>query len=128
MTAGLRFAALVLPVVLLWSTGTDSQKLVEISEETPIFVCESDQIIPEIPLNATNVILAGDGRLYSPCAAASHSAAHREIREATLIGRARFSGDFVLRFRGAQAMARNATRPLYFPTTSGSTEPPLRSL
>ena len=78
-------------------------------ETTPIFVCGQDETSPRLPLHWTNVVLAGDGRLYSPCPDRSHGPEHREVREAVLIRDGRFSGNPEMRFRGAQALARNST-------------------
>ena len=51
------------------------------------FTCGQDQSLPDpIPLLWTTIVLAGDGRLYSPCPDGLHGADHREVREAALIG------------------------------------------
>jgi len=73
------------------------------------FTCGSDQVLASpIPMSPAAVILAGDGRLYSPCQAGSHAADHREVREATLIAQAEASPDPELKWRAAQAEARLA--------------------
>lgn len=75
----------------------------------PVFTCGTDQVLPApIPLSWTAVVLAGDGRLYSPCEAGSHPPDHREVREATLIGQAEGSPDPEQQWRAAQAEARIA--------------------
>lgn len=75
----------------------------------PTFICGSDQTLPSpIPMSADAVVMAGDGRLYSPCPAVAHTAEHREIREATLIAQAEASADPELQWRAAQAEARLA--------------------
>src|SRR5262245_55136353 len=72
------------------------------------FTCGEDQSLSApIPLLWTTIVLAGDGRLYSPCPATDHTAEHREVREATVIAWGRYSPDD-LRWRAAQAMARTA--------------------
>jgi cyclophilin family peptidyl-prolyl cis-trans isomerase len=71
------------------------------------FTCGADQILPApIVMSPAAVILAGDGRLYSPCPASSHTAEHREVREATLIAQADNSLEAELQWRAAQAEAR----------------------
>jgi len=80
------------------------------SLETPAalpFTCGSDQTLPSpIPMSWAALVLAGDGRLYSPCPAQAHPVEHREIREATLIAQAEASPDPELKWRAAQAEAR----------------------
>lgn len=79
------------------------------------FTCGQDLSLPApIPLLWTTIVLAGDGRLYSPCPGGTHGADHREHREAALIGEGRYMPD-ELRWRAAQAQARNASRPYVFP-------------
>ena len=83
------------------------------------FTCGQDQSLPvPIPLLWTTIVLAGDGRLYSPCPGGSHGEDHRERREAALIGEARYLPD-ELRWRAAQAQARNSNRPQVFPVLGG---------
>jgi peptidyl-prolyl cis-trans isomerase B (cyclophilin B) len=94
---------------------------------TEIFVCGEDEKIPPLPVHWTNVVLAGDGRLTAPCQEGHHGADHREIREAALIGEARFSGNGEFRWRAAQAQARNSARPLVFPIAGERYPPPPRS-
>jgi cyclophilin family peptidyl-prolyl cis-trans isomerase len=80
------------------------------------FICGQDQSLPSlIDLSWTAIVLAGDGRLYSPCPGGSHGVEHRERREAVLIGEGRLSADGEIRWRAAQAQARNSTRPQVFP-------------
>src|SRR6187397_2897078 len=77
-----------------------------------IFTCGQDESLhSSIPLQGSTIVLAGDGRLYSPCPAGNHGVDHRETREATAIGEGRYSGDAELRWRAAQAEARNSSRP-----------------
>jgi len=88
------------------------------------FTCGQDQSLPSpIDLSWTAIVLAGDGRLYSPCSGGSHGVEHRERREAVLIGEGRFSAVGELRWRAAQAQARNSTRPQVFPVL-GDGDPP----
>ena len=71
------------------------------------FTCGADQtLLSPIVLSPTAVILAGDGRLYSPCPASSHPVEHREVREATVIAQADSSLQAELQWRAAQAEAR----------------------
>jgi hypothetical protein len=71
------------------------------------FTCGADRVLPSpIPMSWIAVVLAGDGRLYTPCEAASHPPEHREVREATLIAQAESSPDPELQWRAAQAEAR----------------------
>jgi len=82
-----------------------------------MFTCGLDQVMMEaIPFTAPNVILAGDGRFYVPCffPKDSHEMKgldgmfqHRERREKFLIENAIFSTDPEVRWRAAQARARN---------------------
>jgi hypothetical protein len=72
----------------------------------------------EIP-GCHQVVLAGDGRLYSPCPDGDHGADHREVREAAVIGEARYSANGEARWRAAQAIARNSARPQVFPVVGG---------
>jgi HEAT repeat protein len=90
-----------------------------------IFTCGQDESLhSSIPLQGSTIVLAGDGRLYSPCPAGNHGVDHREIREATAIGEGRYSGDAELRWRAAQAEARNSSRPepfieaVFYPTSA----------
>jgi peptidyl-prolyl cis-trans isomerase B (cyclophilin B) len=111
-------SAFLLAAILPWSGRADGQQ-----DTTPIFVCGEDEKIPAIPFHWTNVILAGDGRLYSPCPSSDHTPDHREVREAAVIGEGRYSADGNRRWRGAQAVARNSTRPQVFPFVNGSQRP-----
>ena len=60
---------------------------------TPIFTCGSDETLKErIPVRWSTVVLAGDGRLYSPCPidpvygpVDKHPGEHREKREGQVI-------------------------------------------
>lgn len=96
----------MLAAILAASGRADSQQ-----DTTPIFVCGEDEKIPPIPFHWTNVVLAGDGRLYSPCPGGNHDPAHRELREAAAIGAGRYSADGDRRWRAVQAIARNSLRP-----------------
>jgi cyclophilin family peptidyl-prolyl cis-trans isomerase len=88
------------------------------------FTCGQDESLAgPIQVSWTSIVLAGDGRLYSPCPGGSHGREHREIREAILIGTARYSADFELRRWAAQAEARNATRAALFSDMWGRIPP-----
>lgn len=119
MNHRLLVSTFVLAAILAWSGRADGQQ-----DTTPIFVCGEDEKIPAIPFHWTNVILAGDGRLYSPCPSGDHAPDHREVREAAVIGEGRYSADGNRRWRGAQAVARNSTRPQVFPFVSGASSRP----
>ena len=95
---------------------------------TEIFVCGEDEKIPPLPVHWTNVVLAGDGRLASPCPGGHHGEDHRERREAALIGEARLSANGELRWRAAQAQSRNSVHPAVFPAVGDRYPPPTRSL
>jgi cyclophilin family peptidyl-prolyl cis-trans isomerase len=74
---------------------------------TPMFVCGADEEIAQpIPLTATAVILAADGRLYSPCPQPSPRPSSRAVREMDLLQRASRSTDARLRRLAAQAFGR----------------------
>jgi peptidyl-prolyl cis-trans isomerase B (cyclophilin B) len=93
------------------------------------FTCGQDQLLPApIPLLWTTIVLAGDGRLYSPCPGGNHGADHREVREAALIGEGRYSSDGELRWRAAQAQARHSTTPAAFSVPGGGNPPRAGSL
>ena len=94
---------------------------------TDIFVCGEDEKVQPIPVHWTTAILAGDGRLSVPCPDGHHAEDHRERREAALLGEGRFSGDGELRWRAAQAQARNSDRPALFPVVGERNPPPPRS-
>ncbi len=88
-------------------------------DTTAIFICGEDEKIPEIPLHWTTIVLAGDGRLYTPCPSGNHGAEHREAREASVIGEGRYQPYLELRWRAAQAISRNSTRAEVFPVVGG---------
>ena len=71
-----------------------------------VFSCGSDQELPNpIPLVPAMLILAGDGRLYSPCRG-MHTEKHREAREISVLSASLHSKDPELRWRASQAVAR----------------------
>jgi len=71
------------------------------------FSCGEDaKVQAPIVVRATTVVLAGDGRLYSPCPDGNHFQDHREIREGALLNVASGSPDPEIRWRAAQALAR----------------------
>jgi len=75
-------------------------------EVAGFFTCGADQILPaEIVLTWQAVVLAGDGRLFAPCAG-THSPQHREVRESDVIARGLTSTDPTIRWRAAQATVR----------------------
>jgi len=82
-------------------------------DQTPLLVCGTDQLLSEpIPLTASNVVIAGDGRLYEVCPndppRDKHPEDHRESREEALIRQGLKSSDTDVRWRAAQAFARNS--------------------
>jgi hypothetical protein len=81
-------------------------------DTTLTFVCGSDQSIEPIPLTWANIVLAGDGRFYTPCSNGTHGLDHRELREETVLALGYASADPEQRWRAAQAYARNSTRRL----------------
>ncbi|HEX5070283.1 MAG TPA: peptidylprolyl isomerase [Vicinamibacterales bacterium] len=106
MSAALRHAGVLCAVAV--TAGWAQSRALEMPP-APTFVCGSDQVLPSpIPMSAEAVILAGDGRLYSPCPANAHAPEHREVREATVIAQAEASPDPELQWRAAQAEARLA--------------------
>lgn len=126
MRRRLRAGALVMAGVLAWSGRADGLRTTQ--ETTTIFVCGEDERVPPIPLHWTNVVLAGDGRLYTPCGDGAHAPDHREVREAVVIGAGRYSPDRELRWRAAQAQARNSAKPVVFPDILGRNPPPAGSI
>jgi aminopeptidase YwaD len=72
-------------------------------------VCGEDLNIPPIPLRWTTVVMAADGRLFTPCPNAQpkpHPPLHREVRELTVLVSAFRSRNFELSWRGIQAYGR----------------------
>ena len=109
----------VLVLFAITAAITAGQDRQDRKDRTAIFVCGVDEKLPEpIPVRASLVILAGDGRLFQPCPQGNHGADHRENREQALI-RSAFNeqplvrtafntvvSDPELRLRAAQAQAR----------------------
>ncbi|HEX5070282.1 MAG TPA: peptidylprolyl isomerase [Vicinamibacterales bacterium] len=99
------------------SRGASTQNVAAKADPSPMFTCGTDQIMMEaIPFTAPNVILAGDGRFYIPCfmpegihemKGMDGMYQHRERRELFLIENALLATDPELRWRAAQAWARN---------------------
>ena len=120
---------LVLAAIFAWTGRADGRRVIDPSQTraaqdtTPIFVCGEDEKVPPIARHWTNAVLAGDGRLYSPCPGGNHTPDHREVREALVIGEGRSWVDTELRWRAAQAQARNSTRPRVFPVIGGGNPP-----
>src|SRR5687768_2874824 len=131
MTTGPLVAGTVLVAWILLSGPPHFQPAVQDQATgqgtTEIFLCGEDEQIPPLPLHWTNVVLAGDGRLTAPCPEGHHGEDHRERREAALIGEARFSANGELRWRAAQAQARNSFGPTIFPPVGERYPPPPRS-
>jgi len=80
-------------------------------------VCGSDQTIDPIVPTWTAILLAGDERFYTPCPVGSHSLDHRELRAETVLADGYASKDPELRWRAAQAYARNSSRLLPLATS-----------
>ena len=110
-TAPAKRVALIASLLVAGTLAASAQFEPGYRGTTPIFPCGEDEKIPELPLDWAHIVLAGDGRLYSPCPDGAHPIDHREIREANLIGQARYSSDADLRWRAAQAEARVSTKP-----------------
>jgi len=116
----MRMWCCVLVIVVAAGTASEvrtatSQSVNARPDQTPFFVCGKDQVLPEaIAATPSNVVLAGDGRLYSPCIADVHPADHREKREEALIRQGLKSTDPAVRWRAAQAFARNSFIQEYF--------------
>lgn len=72
----------------------------------PMLVCGEDQtLVAPIPLRWETIVLAGDGRIYSPCAG-QHGDRHREVLEALLLVDAARSDQPSWRRLAAQAHGR----------------------
>lgn len=99
--------ALLLLAVCLRSSVALTQSVTAKPDQTPVFTCGTDQVISQaIPVNAENVVLAGDGRLYIACPDFVHSPDHRENRERAVLNEALRSSDAETRWRAVQATIR----------------------
>ena len=59
----------------------DNQDRQDRRDRTAIFTCGVDEKLAEpIPLRASLIILAADGRLFEPCPQGNHETDHREAR------------------------------------------------
>jgi cyclophilin family peptidyl-prolyl cis-trans isomerase/HEAT repeat protein len=82
----------------------------QLGRTTPLFVCGHDEMLSEeIPLRWYNVVLAGDGRLYSPCQLDYHLPTHREVRESDLLQLALRVPNVELKRLAVQAFGRMGT-------------------
>jgi aminopeptidase YwaD len=84
------------PMAMDESSGTEEQSGTQNSQavtQTPLFTCGADEVLKSpIPVRWSTIVLAGDGRLSSPCPddpvygpTPNHPAEHREHRERTVI-------------------------------------------
>ncbi|HVQ41044.1 MAG TPA: peptidylprolyl isomerase, partial [Vicinamibacterales bacterium] len=65
-------------------SGTQNSQLLT---QTPIFTCGVDEVLEApIPVRWSTIVLAGDGRLYTPCPSNLTHEKHREVRELALLG------------------------------------------
>jgi aminopeptidase YwaD len=76
-----------------------------------VFTCGKDAEVLPIQLRWSTVVLAGDGRLYTPCPNGTHrlmanGLADREIREREVLEAGFISRDPEIRWRAAQALVR----------------------
>jgi len=76
-----------------------------------ILVCGEDRTVGPIPVRWSTVVLAGDGRLFTPCPdepkpPLMHPPEHREMRERVLLAQAAASTDPEIRRRFIQARSR----------------------
>ena len=76
------------------------------STTTPLFVCGTDMVVPQIPFNWATVVLAGDSQTFMPCPAGSHTANHREAREGAVLRTAMRHDDPEFRRIVAQTLGR----------------------
>ncbi len=80
-------------------------------DPTAIFLCGEDQRVPPIVVTWTTMVLVGDGRFYVPCPGSvrdpPHPNEHRENRERSALNLGHTSFNPEVRWRAAQAMARN---------------------
>jgi cyclophilin family peptidyl-prolyl cis-trans isomerase/Zn-dependent M28 family amino/carboxypeptidase len=113
-SGGVGGAGFSFPALAWLGLGTATPQSVNAKpDQTMFFVCGKDHVLPEpIPVTGPNVVVAGDGRLYKPCPgdppADKHPEDHRESREAALIRQGLLSSDTEVRWRAAQAFARNS--------------------
>ena len=89
-----------------WALGLAPEQSTPAAETTPFRTCGEDLAGPALPIDITNVILAGDSRGYSPCAGGTHTASHREQREAAVVAAAATASDPALRRAAAQALGK----------------------
>jgi cyclophilin family peptidyl-prolyl cis-trans isomerase len=103
--AALSFAAVV---AMLSSSARSTIAQVPSAE---ILTCGEDRTVGVIPVRWETVVLAGDGRLFSPCPdlpppPLMHPVEHREMRERVVLYQAAASTDPEIRSRFIQARSR----------------------
>src|SRR5580765_5719715 len=75
----------------------------QVREPVAFTTCGTDKTGPALPVTASNVILAGDSRLFTPCADGSHPPAHVEQRWTAVISAAIRSPQPEMRRLGVRA-------------------------
>lgn len=106
---------------LLSLSAPTAQNVSAKPDRTTVFVCGNDQSAPDIVPTWADIVLAGDERFYTPCPGGSHGLDHRELRAESILAQGYASKDSELRWRAAQAYARNSTRLLPVATSTGTT-------